>query len=225
MPSLVSLCRIRARRNKYSGRRRISETSVVGGLETGSAVIQSDSGSLGGKSGPLCELLERSATDFRQPVSAAGSLEHRRSVTELESSSRILSPPPFNLIPFCLTKVRQEQAEIVLVTPYLPSQCWFPSLMELGTDTPLLLFPSKSLLTSPLAEGHPLTEDESIRLIGWRLSGVVWKSEAFRKKLSSSYWEQLDQIHTLHTSPLGSLGAVDVINGTTIPCRLASRRS
>jgi hypothetical protein len=132
--------------------------------------------------------------------------------------------PPFNLIPFCLTKVRQEQAEIVLVTPYWPSQCWFPSLMELATDIPLLLFPSKSLLTSPLGEGHPLTKDESIRLIAWRLSGVVWKSEAFRKRLSSSYWEQLVQIHTLHTSPLGSLGAVGVVNGTTIPCRLASRR-
>jgi hypothetical protein len=132
--------------------------------------------------------------------------------------------PPFNLIPFCLTKVRQEQAEIVLVTTYWPSQCWFPSLMELATDIPLLLFPSKSLLRSPLGEGHPLTKDESIRLIAWRLSGVVWKSEAFREKLSSSYWEQLVQIHTLHTSPLGSLGADGVVNGTTILCRLASRR-
>jgi hypothetical protein len=35
--------------------------------------------------------------------------------------------PPFNLIPFCLTMVRQEQADIVLVTPYWPSQCWFLS--------------------------------------------------------------------------------------------------
>ena len=111
--------------------------------------------------------------------------------------------PPFNLIPFCLTKVRQEQAEIVLVTPYWPSQCWFPSLMELATDIPLLLFPSKSLLTSPLGEGHPLTKDESIRLIAWRLSGVVWKSEAFRKRLSSSYWEQLVQ--------MGSFCSIDTL--------------
>jgi hypothetical protein len=127
--------------------------------------------------------------------------------------------PPFNM------KVRLDQAEIVLLAPYWPSQCWFPSLMELATDIPLLLLPSKSLRTSPLGECHPFTNDESIRFIAWRLSGFVWKSEAFRKMLSSSFLEQLDQIHMLHTSPLGSLGAVGIINGITIPCRLESRRS
>lgn len=86
----------------------------------------------------------------------------------------------------CLTKIRQEQAEIVLVAPYWPSQFWFPSLMELATDIPVLLFPSKSLLTSPLGECHPLTVSEAIRLIARRLSGDVLESAAFRQKLSSS---------------------------------------
>jgi hypothetical protein len=86
----------------------------------------------------------------------------------------------------CLTKIRQEQAEIDLVAPYWPSQFWFPSLMELATDIPVLLFPSKSLLTSPLGECHPLTVSEAIRLIARRLSGDVLESAAFRQKLSSS---------------------------------------
>ena len=34
--------------------------------------------------------------------------------------------PLFNLIPFCLTKILQEEAELVLVTPYWPRQLWFP---------------------------------------------------------------------------------------------------
>ncbi|KAI9550901.1 hypothetical protein GHT06_004520 [Daphnia sinensis] len=72
---------------------RDTTTSVVGGLETGSAGIHIDSGSVGGKSGPFCELLERSTSDFCKPVSATGSLEHRRSFTELEGSRRILFSP------------------------------------------------------------------------------------------------------------------------------------
>ncbi len=129
--------------------------------------------------------------------------------------------PPFGLIPFCLSKIRQEQAEIVLIAPYWPSQYWFPSLLELATDVPRLLFPRKSLLTSPLGECHPLTKDNSIRLIAWRLSGVVLESAAFRRKLSNLCWGQLEAIHTLHTSPLGSLGTVGVLNGISIPCQLA----
>ena len=46
-----------------------------------------------GKIGPFCELLECSTADFCQPVSATGSMEHRRSVAELEGSRRILFPP------------------------------------------------------------------------------------------------------------------------------------
>lgn len=87
------MCRICARRNKYSGRRRISEASVVRGLETGPTIVQSNSGNLGSRSGSLRELLERSVTDFCQPVSATGSLENRRSVAELEGSRGILFPP------------------------------------------------------------------------------------------------------------------------------------
>ena len=94
---------------------------------------------------------------------------------------------PFNMISFCITKIRHEQAEIVLVAPYWTSQCWFPSLIELETDIPLLLYTSNSLLTSPLGGCHPLTKVEFIRLIAREPSGVVWKSEAFRQRLSSSY--------------------------------------
>ena len=130
--------------------------------------------------------------------------------------------PPFSLIPFCLSKIRREKATIVLIAPFWPSQYWFPSLLELATDFPLLLPPSRSLLTSPLGEGHPLIVNGSLRLIAWRLSGVVSESAAFHLKLSSSYWGQLAQIHTLHISPPGALGAVGVLHGKPIPCRLAS---
>lgn len=133
--------------------------------------------------------------------------------------------PPFSLIPFCLSKLIADQASTVLVAPYWPSQSWFPSLMEMAIDIPRLLLPSQDLLTSPMGESHPLVMSDSLRLVAWKLSGVVSESRAFRTTLLSSCWDRLEPIHKLHTSPPGTLGEIGVTSGTVIPCLLASRTS
>lgn len=138
---------------------------------------------------------------------------------------RSYSFPPFSLIPFCLSKLILDQAETVLVTPYWPSQSWFPSLMSMAIDVPLLLLPGPYLLTSPMGVCHPLLMADSMRLIAWKLSGVVSVAKAFRQLLLSSCWVQLEPIHTLHTSPPGSLGEIGVCSGIVIPCRLAFQTS
>ncbi|KAI9556069.1 hypothetical protein GHT06_018636 [Daphnia sinensis] len=223
---LSLLCHFRARHNKYSGRRSISRPLSSGGLETGFTAIQSNSGSLGGKSGPLCELLERSTTlHFRQPVPAAWSLEHRRSVTELEGPRRILSPPLLQLDSLLSNEGSAGTSGDCPSNTLLAQPMLVPILDGASGGHAAPSLPIQVVVDFPVEKDHPFTEDESIRLIAWWLSGVVWKSEAFHKTLSSSYWEHFDQIHTLHACPLGSLGAAGVINGTTIPCRLASRRS
>ena len=133
--------------------------------------------------------------------------------------------PPFNLIPLCLTKILQEEAELVLVTPYWPSQLWFPPVLELSIDTPLLLLPRPDLLTSPLGESNPLVLNDSIRLVARMLSGVTSKSAAFRKTLLPSSCPPLAQIHGLPTSPPGTLGEVGVVLGRRIPCLLETMMS
>ena len=80
--------------------------------------------------------------------------------------------PPFYLIPFCLSKLFEEEAEVTIITPYWPSQPWFPSAMDLTIDFPHLLLPCPDLQTSPTGESHPLVLGNSIRLIAWRLSGL-----------------------------------------------------
>jgi hypothetical protein len=72
-----------------------------------------------------------------------------------------------------------------MVTPLWPTQSWFPILLELSIDIPRLFHPEQDLLTSLLGEFHQLTANHSIRLITWRLSGVVSIAKAFRQKLSS----------------------------------------
>ena len=129
--------------------------------------------------------------------------------------------PPFNLIPFCLSKLLEEEAEVTIITPYWPSQPWFPSAMDLTIDFPHLLLPCPDLLTSPTGESHPLVLSNSIRLIAWRLSGVASKRKAFQTKLSTSSYQPLVKIHELPTSRHGTLVEIGVLRNTKIPCRLA----
>jgi hypothetical protein len=126
--------------------------------------------------------------------------------------------PPFNLIPNCLSKVRQDQASLILVTPYWPSQSWFPSALEMSTDFPLCLSPCQDILTSPTGTSHPLAENDSIRLIAWNLSGIVSRGKAFRRTLSDSCWLQQGKIQTPHTNLPGRFGAIGAFDGMLIPC-------
>ena len=162
--TLVTKRRFYSGSNECYGRHKVEAATLDRRLEISSPDLQEHSVDLEDGAGPFRQLLERAIASLCQPLPPAGGLEDGRLLVQLEGSVGVLLPP-FNLIPFYLTKIRQEQAEIVLVAPYWPSQFWFPSLMELATDIPVLLFPSKSLLTSPLGECHPLTVSEVIRLI------------------------------------------------------------
>ena len=112
--------------------------------------------------------------------------------------------PPFNLIKNCLTKLVQDQSTVVLVSPYWPSQSWFPTILELTMDIPRVLEPSQSLLTSSMGLNHPLTATGSIRLVPWKLSGVASQNRTFRTTLSNFYWPEIAPVHTLHTRPHGT---------------------
>jgi hypothetical protein len=72
--------------------------------------------------------------------------------------------PPFTLIFKCLEKISREKANIVLVCPVWPTQPWFPVLLELVCDVPLLLKPTSTLLVSPLGISHPFLATGSLRL-------------------------------------------------------------
>ncbi|KZS06633.1 Uncharacterized protein APZ42_029853 [Daphnia magna] len=62
--------------------------------------------------------------------------------------------PPFALIFKCLEKISRERANIVLVCPVWPTQPWFPVLLELVCDVPLILKLTASLLS--LRSGFPI---------------------------------------------------------------------
>jgi hypothetical protein len=102
----------------------------------------------------------------------------------------------------------REEAEAIFVTPYWPSQPWFPIIMDLAVAVPRLLRPSPDLLTTPLGESHPLVQNDSIRLIAWKLSGSALLRAEFQKTLQPSSSPQHEKIQTLHTRALGIFGEI-----------------
>jgi hypothetical protein len=128
--------------------------------------------------------------------------------------------PPFFLIKNCLSKIRREKSEIILVCPYWPSQPWFPVLLELASSTPAIFRPSENLLLSSLGDPHPLCMKPTFLLTAWKLSGDVSKGKIFRNQLLSYYWQPTGRPHTLLTSPPGALGVIGVWDKVSIPCQL-----
>ena len=91
--------------------------------------------------------------------------------------------PPFCLIGRCLSKIKRERVpQIILITPLWHSQPWFPVLMEMITDTPLLLPAIMDLLLDSQGNPHPLMVQGHLQLVTWSVSG----REAFQRKQSQS---------------------------------------
>ena len=57
--------------------------------------------------------------------------------------------PPFNLIPAVLNKVAQGKADIILVAPLWQAQPWWPLLLSLLVEQPVLIPTTRHLLKDP----------------------------------------------------------------------------
>lgn len=125
--------------------------------------------------------------------------------------------PPFCLISRCLRKVREEKASLLLIAPVWRSQPWYPALLELLIDFPLVLPASPTLLTDPFRDPHPLMVTGQLQLAAWKLSGVDSLQREFQRRLHSCWLLDGVRAQTLHTRVLGSDGTAGVVGGKWIP--------
>ena len=126
--------------------------------------------------------------------------------------------PPWCLILTTLTKIRREEARIVLVAPVWKTQPWYPLLLDMLTDVPCLLTQREDLVISP-SEREFIMPAGVPQLAAWPLSGKSADRVAFQQKLHS--WSQLRCVpsqHHLMNPSLGN-GTNGVWNGVEIPLR------
>jgi hypothetical protein len=161
--------------------------------------------------------LECSVDELRQLVAATGVLEDRCPLVSMDGNRRL-----------CLSPVQLDQ-QLPVEDPPGPS---FDSPDNTVLAEPELVSdgsgdvnrrspyssPRKDLLTSATGENHPLTQNNSIRLVAWRLSGIASKSKAFQSQWGTSSWKATGRPHGLHISPPSTYGEIGVFRGISIPC-------
>ena len=101
------------------------------------------------------------------------------------SHLRGFANPPWCLISRCLSKVKEEGARIVLVTPLWNTQPWFPVVLELLEDYPRRLVNQPDLVVLPVGQEF-LMKQGVPQLIAWPISGNLTYHKAFLQRLQTS---------------------------------------
>ena len=124
--------------------------------------------------------------------------------------------PPFNLIPQTLMKVISNNANIVLVAPIWQTQHWWPLLLQLVVQLPVLLPASPTLLQDPFNPKaiHPMYP--RLRLAVWTISNNFAQQQAFRQELPVFYPRLHASPPTNHMIMHGQNGTAGVIEGKLI---------
>ena len=93
--------------------------------------------------------------------------------------------PPFPLLNKVVQKLRSTQvAEVILVAPWWPSQSWFPHLLRLCVEHPLVLPYRRDLLSQQ--DQKYISDGKLFHLHAWRLSWDTTKRQAFQTRSLSS---------------------------------------
>ena len=125
--------------------------------------------------------------------------------------------PPFSMIARCLAKCYKEKADVVIVTPTWQNQPWYPTLLEMAVQLPILLPQSQDMLVSPGGEPHPLLAQKGLQLAVWKVSGnKPWQQE-FRSKLPTC-WQNTPggRAQSALTRAPGESGVAGVCQGKLI---------
>ena len=124
--------------------------------------------------------------------------------------------PPFSMIGRCLRQVQVQQVvELVIVTPVWPAQAWYPLLLELCVDYPVL-FPQDPSLLMRGQEIHPLAH---LHLAGWLVSIDHSRRCKFLQRLGKSFCQPGAPILPSLIHQPGTSGIAGVWNTIVIPFR------
>ena len=119
--------------------------------------------------------------------------------------------PPFNLIPAVLNKVSQDKADIILVAPIWTAQSWWPLLLNLLIEQPVLLPSSRHLLRDPADPQriHPMFP--RLHLAVFHVSGDSTKQWEFQTLLRKFSFRHPANLQGKRINQLGDAGVAGVL--------------
>ena len=121
--------------------------------------------------------------------------------------------PPWNLVGRVLNRIQQQQVTLVLVAPVLKSQPWYPILLEMLVDFPILLPHMEDLIIPTHPEGVPGVLPQ---LAAWLISGNVSITKIFQRKALSCCLHHGDRSLPNPMTHYPGSGLTGVINGIQI---------
>ena len=125
--------------------------------------------------------------------------------------------PPFSVLQRVLQKISEEEATGLLVVPNWPTQTWWPYLMNMLIDFPLILPRKEDTLYLPAHPQllHPL--HKKLQLLVCHLSGISSRAEEFRLALQRSSCNLGELVHKNSTTLTTRDGECSVVRGVLIP--------
>jgi len=123
---------------------------------------------------------------------------------------------PWSLINHCLSKVKTQLARVVLITPFWKSQFWFPILLKLLDDYPLIL-PTLPDLVVMQTQQVFLMKQGVPQLIAWPISGNPIHHKDFLHRLQASCLPPGEIKPTQTMDPPLLNGLAGVTSGAEIP--------
>ena len=126
--------------------------------------------------------------------------------------------PPWCLISRVLLKVQSDRATIVLITPLWHTQAWFPALLELIVDYPILL-PQEQQIIAPSPNCVGPVQETVPQLVAWKVSGKDSELEKFQTELLTSSSVHGERKPTRIIIQHGDHGKVGVPHEVFVPFR------
>ena len=126
--------------------------------------------------------------------------------------------PPFSVILKCLQKICQDQTRVVMIVPLWTTQPWFPKLVRMFIDAPIIL--PLGILRLPFKEQATHKLHKNLRLIVCRLSGITSETNNFLLKQSPSSSLPGENPPCFNIQYILKNGYISVLNGRLIPCSI-----
>jgi hypothetical protein len=128
---------------------------------------------------------------------------------------------PFSLAMKVLSKWRRDGAEGIIILPHWNTAPWFPVMLHMLIQEPVLLPRGKKTLRQVHSdESHPLYR--KLQLIACVLSGNPLKTKAFRQNLYASSCRHGENQLKNNTTLISPNGQFSVLDGVLIPFKRLS---